>query len=89
MFADDTSLFFSNCNIPVLFDTVNRGLSKIGQWFLANKPSLNVTKTKYSFFHKTIKKDIPLKLPRFQMNNYNVERILLIKLPQVLLDVSF
>ena len=76
MFADDTNLFFSNCNIPVFFATVNSDLSKIRQWLLANELSLNVTKTKYSFFHKTSKKDdIPLKLPRFQINNYNIERI--------------
>ena len=47
MFPDDTNLFFSNCNIPVLFATVNSELSKISQWFLSNKLSLNVTKTKY------------------------------------------
>ena len=87
MFADDTNLFFSNCNIPVLFATVNSELSKISQWFLANKLSLNVTKTKYSFFHKTSKKDdIPLKLPRFQINSYNIERIPSIKFLGVLSD---
>ena len=57
IFADDTDLFFSNCDIPVLFATVNSELSKINLWFLANKVSLNVTKPKYSFFHKTCKKD--------------------------------
>ena len=41
MLADDTNLFFSNCEIPVLFATVNSELSKINQWFLANKHSLN------------------------------------------------
>ena len=72
MFADDTNLFFSNCDIPVLFATVNSELSKINQFFLANKLSLNVTKAKYSFFHKTSKKDdIPLKLPRFRKNSVN------------------
>ena len=49
--------------------------------------SLNVTKTKYSFFHKTRKKDgIPIELPRLQINNYNVERIPSIKFLGVLLD---
>ena len=43
IFADDTNLFFSHYNIPVLFGTVNNELSKINQWFLVD----NVTKTKY------------------------------------------
>ena len=85
MFANDTNLFFSKCDIPLLFATVISELSKklfnirckINHWFLANKLSLNVTKTKYSLFHKTSKKDdIPLKLSRLQINNYNIEMIL-------------
>ena len=76
-------------NIPVLFATVNSELSKINQWFLANKLSLNVTKTKHSLFHKTSKKDdIPLKLPRLQINNYNIEIIPSGKFLRVLLDES-
>ena len=47
MLVDDTNLFFSNCNTPVLFATVNSELSKMSQWFLTNKLPLNVTKTKY------------------------------------------
>ena len=39
MFADDTNLIFSNCDIPVLFATVNSELSKINQWLFANKLS--------------------------------------------------
>ena len=62
-------------------------LSKINQWFLANILSLNVAKAKYSFFHKISKKDdIRLKLPRLQINNYNIERIPTIKFLGVLLD---
>ena len=57
IFAYDTNLFFSNCDIPVLFATVNNELSKINQWFLVNKLSLVVTKTKYLFFKKTSKSD--------------------------------
>ena len=64
MFADDTNIFYSHQNISSLFMTVNNELDKIGKWFKANKLSLNVKKTKYTFFHKnSIKDDIPLKLP--------------------------
>ena len=39
------------------------------------------------FFHETIKKDdIPLKLPRLQINTYNIERIPSMKFLGVLLD---
>ena len=52
MFADDTNLFFSNCDIPVLFPAVN---SKTIQRFLANKFSFNITETKYLFLNKRVK----------------------------------
>ena len=84
-FADNTSPILSNCDITKLFPTVNSELSKINQSFLANKISLNVVKTKYSFFHKASKKDyIPLKLPRLQINNYHIKRIPSIKFLRVL-----
>ena len=87
MFADDTNLSFSICYILVLFSTADSELSNINQCFLANKLSFNVTKTKHFFFHKTSKNDdVPLKLPRFQINNYNIERIPSIKFLGVLLD---
>ena len=58
MFADDTNLFFSHKNIKELFLNVNSELSKIIQWFNANKLSLNKDKTKYNFSIKFDKKTI-------------------------------
>ena len=52
MFADDTNLFCSHSNIKILFDTVNKELRKLNYWFHANKLSLTISKTKYTFFHK-------------------------------------
>ena len=64
MFADDINLFFNNKDIKHLSTVVNNELVNIKDWFTANKLSLNVEKTKYSFFHKPSKKDnIPLCLP--------------------------
>ena len=58
-----------------LFDTVSIELQKISQWFISNKLSLNVTKTKYSFFHKPSKKDnIPLVLPKLSICNTEIKR---------------
>ena len=50
MFADDTNLFFSHRNISTLFLTVNNELHKIGEWFKANRLSLNIKKTNIKFF---------------------------------------
>ena len=56
MFADDTNLFFSHKYIKEFFLNINSELSKIIQWFNANKLSLNKDKTKYTFFHKVRQK---------------------------------
>ena len=48
---------------------------EISQWFISNKLSLNVTKTKYSLFHKPSKKDnIPLVLPKLSICNTEIKR---------------
>ena len=74
MYADDTNLFLTHKDIRYLFETTNLQLEKISQWVVSNKLSLNVSKTKYSFFHKRSKKDdIPLLLPKLNINN-KIER---------------
>ena len=46
MFANDVNPFYSHENINQLFTKVNEELKKIGDWFKANKLSLNNKKTK-------------------------------------------
>ena len=75
MLADDTNLFFSHNDINVLFEKMNKKLANVSDWFYANKLSLNVKKTRYSFFHKSSKKDnIPLRLLNLNINGLTVER---------------
>ena len=50
LFADDTNLFFSHKDVLHLFNTVNRELGKLSDWFKVNKLSLNVKKTNYILF---------------------------------------
>ena len=65
MFSDDTNLFLNHKDIKHLYTVVNNELLNIKDWFTANKLSLNVEKTKYSFFQKPSKKDdISLCLPK-------------------------
>ena len=87
MFADDTNLFLSERNIKKLFSTMNTELTKLNNWFSANKLSLNETKTVYSFFHPLNKSDtIPLILPSLKINNHTIKRETSIKFLGVIID---
>ena len=66
---------------------MNKELDNLNEWFRSNKLSLNVDKTKCTFFHKKSKSDdIPLKLPDLCINNINICREKSMKFLGVLLD---
>ena len=61
MYADDTTLFTSIKNSKegnIQNQLINNGLSKISDWLLPNKLSLNAAKTKFMFFNMPHKKII-------------------------------
>ena len=69
---------------------MTRIVVNIKDWFTANKLSLNVEQTKYSFFHKPCKKDdILLRLPKRIINNYEIQRKESIKFLGILLDLTW
>ena len=87
MFADDTNLFFNHKDIKYLFTVINNELVNIKDWFTANNLFLNMEKAKYSFFHKPSKKDdIPLRLPKLIISNYEIKKEESNKFLGVLLD---
>ena len=87
MCADDTNLFLTHKDISYLFETANLQVERINQWFISNKLSLNVSKTKQSFFNKPNKRDdILLFLPKLNINNSEIERSECLKFLGVLLD---
>ena len=53
MFADDTNLFLTHQDINYLSETANLQLIRIDERLTSNKLSLNISKTKYSFFYKS------------------------------------
>ena len=56
MYADTTNLFLTHKDISYLFETANLQLERISQWFISNKLSLNVRKTKNSIFSQSEQK---------------------------------
>ena len=89
MFADDTNRIYSRQNIKALFSSVNAEIEKLGDWSIANRLSLNIRKTKYTFFHKNLVKDnIPLKLSDLHISSKSIERKASIKFLGVMLDES-
>ena len=87
MFADDTNLFYTSKSINALYNTVNRELYKMNEWFQVNKLSLNLKKTKYSLFHSSNqKRNIPTTLPLIQIENNIIEHVTVTKFLGVLID---
>ena len=87
MFWDDINLFFSQSDIDVLFEKMNKELTNVSDCFNANNLSSNVKNTKYSFLHKSSKKDnILLQLPNFNINGLTIEHESSIKLLGVWID---
>ena len=62
-------------------------LERTNQWFISSKLPLNISKTKYSFFHKRSKRDnILLLLPKLNINNSGIEPSEYLKFLGALLD---
>ena len=51
MFADDTTLFIDDSSIVSLSRNINMELSKLNNWFIDNRLSLNTDKTNYILFN--------------------------------------
>ena len=56
LFADDTSIFFSDKNLTNFENTVNDELTKVLDWLTANKLTLNVEKSNFLLISPTQKK---------------------------------
>ena len=63
LFADDTNIFFSHNNLPLLMNIINSEMNKLSEWFRANKLSINAKKSNYMVFRPRPKRqiiDLPL-----------------------------
>ena len=59
LFADDTSMYYSDKDFSNLIQKVNCELNKLSDWFKANKLSINIKKTNYIVFRAKNKSILP------------------------------
>lgn len=55
MYADDTALIITGDNMKELEEEAQIELAIVSEWFVANKLTINTTKTKYTAFHSRSK----------------------------------
>ena len=56
LFADDTSIYYSNSDIKQLEFVLNSELRKLDSWMKSNKLSVNISKTNYIIFSRDKRK---------------------------------
>ena len=70
MYSDDTTTY---CNLRDLSrDIINNIFTKVNEWLVANKLSLNVKKTKCMVFHTPQRK---VTYPEMKISNILIERV--------------
>ena len=74
MFADDTSIFLQNKDIKELFDAGNKELQLVDQWLIANRLSVNVSKTKYILF-STAQSKLKTKKQTLTLRQNKIEQV--------------
>ena len=73
-FADDTSILISGKNANSIFAKGNQELCNIDNWLIANKLSLNVSKTKCVYF-RTVNSKLPPSALNLVIRNKPIERV--------------
>ena len=68
LFADDAVMLAHNKSIKALQKTLNHEMKLIHEWLVANKLTLNLSKTKYMIFHNNNVKNIYRKTKKFKIN---------------------
>lgn len=85
LFADDTNFFVSGKNLKILMKTIEQELVLLQKWFIKNKLSLNLSKTKFMLFTNQ-------KCPdnvRLTLNGIIIERVSEFRFLGVLIDKKF
>ena len=57
LFADDITILFAHKNLKVLEQVVNSELSKVSEWLMVNKLTLNLKKSKFCYLLSELEED--------------------------------
>ena len=61
-FADDTNVFLNGKDIKIILNTMQLELTKLYNWLLANKLTLNISKTHFMVFHRAKHKNYKINI---------------------------
>ena len=86
LFADDAVLTSCNDSLKHLEKHFNIEIQKLHRWFVANKLTLNLSKTKFILFSKKREKKAKVKKFKIKINNYNIKQVSEMKYLGVILD---
>ena len=86
MYADDTHLTYSNDNIHSVQSSLNEDLLNINRWLIANKLTLNMTKTEFGLTGSRKKLNNLPSLPSLNINNVPIKHSQCSKSLGVLID---
>ena len=68
MYADDTHLTYADKGIFSIEASLNQDLSNINRWLIANKLTLNMTKTEFMLIGSTQKLNSLSTIPALEIN---------------------
>ena len=74
MYADDTSLYIRDKNVKKLVEKSNKELTRVEDWLMANKLTLNVSKTNFIVFRSPKSKEIKVN-PVVSSRGKQIERV--------------
>ena len=84
IFADDTNIFCTGDNLMELCNKVSGEMNKLNVWFAINKLSLNVSKTNFMVFSRSLR-NMPCKV---YINEVEIERVYITKFLGVYIDAE-
>ena len=86
MYADDTHLTYADDDICYIEASLNQDLSNINRWLIANKLTLNMTKTEFMLIGSRQKLNSPSAVPALEINGIQLNRVNFTKSLGVLID---